>query len=214
MSRFFESIIFLQILCSISTSEAYHRHKRIIDGEATQINYYPHQVSLRMVQNDRHYCGGAVISENWILSAGQCTQGEKSSIENIYIVAGATNITSGGQRFDLDLIVTHPNFNWAKRENDISMLRTQQPMPLIDNRIFPIALPSYATDYKMENNIGLTYVTISGWGVFDVSFYSIEIKTFFPKILINWFGSFLNRKIYHKRKMDCHRCCVPKKSMF
>lgn len=169
MFRILKIIVILQIVCAITAfRELKHRHKRIIGGEVTPINSYPHQISLRFTQNDKHFCGGAILTDSWILTAAQCTQGSKSSIDNVYIVAGATNLTSGGLRVQLGAIVPHPLFKWAKRENDIAMLRTKEPMALRDNAIFPIALPSYSTDYRIESGIGLTYVTLTGWGAFEV----------------------------------------------
>lgn len=141
----------------------------IIHGDPTVVNSYPHQVSLRLVENSKHYCGGAILTNRWILTAAQCTQGVKSSIENIFIVVGATNITNGGKRYDLKQIINHPQFDWSKRESDISMLKTANPIAIRDNFAFPIALPSYAIDYQIENGIGLTPVTLTGWGAFEVS---------------------------------------------
>lgn len=139
------------------------RNKRIANGIQTSISSFPYQVSLRLTETSKHFCGGAILTNQWIVTAGQCTQGSQSSVKNVYVVVGATNITAGGLRCDLEKIVNHPEFNWDKRRNDISMLKTNQPM-LFEFSIFPVNLPSFKTDYIIENGIGLTTVTLTGWG--------------------------------------------------
>lgn len=161
--KFVKVTLFVQIVGLLSTVRA------IIDGNPTLVNHFPHQVSLRFAQNSVHFCAGSILNERWILSAAQCTQGSKAEPENIFAVAGATNLTHGGQRYDLDQIVNHPKFNWAKRQNDIAMLKTIEPLEFRDNAIFPIALPSFAIDYQIEHDIGLTPVIVSGWGAYKVS---------------------------------------------
>lgn len=168
-SSFAKTLLLLQLILPFTLSEAFYKYnKPIIGGKETSISEYPHQVSLRHTRNGEHFCSGAILSERWILSAAQCTQGSKSFPEKVYIVVGTANITSGGQRYNLDKIVNHPNFTWVKRQNDISLLRTEQPLRIENYAVFPIKFPSFKTDYVIENGIGLTEVTISGWGSFQV----------------------------------------------
>lgn len=145
------------------------RHKRIVHGIETSIIKFPYQASLRAADTSKHFCGGTILSDLWIVTSGQCTQGSKSSAQNIYIVVGATNITNGGLRYNLEKIVVHPGFNWEKRKNDISLLKTDQPLQIRETSVFPVTLPTYKTDYLIENNIGLIDVTLSGWGSYHVS---------------------------------------------
>jgi hypothetical protein len=44
---------------------------KIIDGTETVVNQYPWLVSLQLAGS--HFCGGTLISENWILTASHCT---------------------------------------------------------------------------------------------------------------------------------------------
>lgn len=159
-TTFLKSLLFIPFIGLIAASAVLHR---IVNGVETYISEFPHQVSLRLTESSIHFCGGAILSDSWILSAAQCTQDSNSSPENIYVVVGATNISRGGFRYNLEKIVNHPDFNWANRQNDISMLKTSQQLR-ISNEVFPVALPSYKTNYIIENGIGLTMVTLTGYG--------------------------------------------------
>lgn len=46
---------------------------RIIGGESVDITEFPYQISLQ--RNGRHRCGGAIISPDYIVTAGHCTHG-------------------------------------------------------------------------------------------------------------------------------------------
>lgn len=137
-------------------------------SHGTVARRFPHQVSLRSKENSKHFCGGAILSERWILTAAQCTQGPYSSPKNVYIVAGAPILSNSGLSYDLDKIVNHQEFNWEKRENDISMMRTARSLNILDITIFPINLPSFKMNYQIEHNNGLTPVILSGWDTIHV----------------------------------------------
>lgn len=165
----FRTIIKLLVLINLAglfaaTFVPHLRQKRIVHGVETSINKFPHQVSLRFEKTDQHFCGGAILTDSWIVTAGQCTQGSKSSPQNVYVIVGATNLTNGGFRYNLEKIVNHPEFNWEKRKNDISMLKTSRPLQMLESQVFPVNLPTFKTDYYIENGIGLIDVTLTGWG--------------------------------------------------
>lgn len=137
-------------------------------GNEASMKQFPHQVSLRLTQDSKHFCGGAILSDHWIVTAAQCTQGPKSTPENIFIVAGLTYISNKGVTYELEKVINHPGFDWDKRQNDISMLKTNRQIQLLDNSVFPINLPSFKIDYEIEQGIGLIPVIISGWGTIHV----------------------------------------------
>lgn len=159
----------MNILLLIGAFGAFIKPRQFSHGTITSVRRIPHQVSLRAADTSKHFCGGAILTDRFIVTAGQCTQGSKSSAQNIYIVVGATNIANGGLRYDLEKIVNHPEFNWEKRKNDISMLKTDRPLQMREHSIFPVSLPTFKTDYLIENGIGLIDVTLSGWGSYHVS---------------------------------------------
>lgn len=134
----------------------------------TKIQHFPHHASLRSVADSRHYCSGAIISERWLLTAAQCTQGENSRAANIFVVVGVTNVGDDGDRYDLAEIVNHPEFQMApnKRVNDIAMLKTAQTIRMKLTGVLPISLPSFKGHYVMENGIGTFPGVVTGWQEF------------------------------------------------
>lgn len=165
--KFLNLLLLIQIIVVLATAgqhTPHRRQKRIVHGIATTINEFPYQVSLRFTESRKHFCGGAILSDRWILTAAQCTQGSKSLPHNIFVIVGATNLTNDGRRYDLEKIVNHPHFIWAKRQNDISMLKTKEPLQLIVTSVFPVDLPSFKLNYIIANGIGLTSAVLSGWG--------------------------------------------------
>lgn len=175
-------LILIQFIVVLTTGNDQHtphkRQKRIVHGVETTISEFPYQVSLRFTDSRKHFCGGAILSDRWIVTAAQCTQGSKSSPHNIFVVVGATNRTNDGHRYNLEKVVNHPHFIWAKRENDISMLKTNGPLKLEANSVFPVDLPSFKLDYIIANGIELTSVVLSGWGSFHVCTYNTNCYTF------------------------------------
>lgn len=176
---FAKRLLQMQLIVLIVSAHKTTQHtysKRILNGKEASISHYPHQVSLKLTENNGHLCGGAILSELWILTVAQCTQGPKSIPKNVYIVVGSSNLTSGGLRYNIEKIVNHPQFNWTKRENDISMLKTDRPLRILNGAIFPIDFPSFKTNYLIENGIGVTSVILSGWGIFQVYLIHLSIK--------------------------------------
>ena len=49
--------------------------KRIVGGEKAEINDHPWQVALNVRWgNEWRFCGGALITKNWVLTAAHCFQ--------------------------------------------------------------------------------------------------------------------------------------------
>jgi hypothetical protein len=52
---------------------ALYNDERIIDGELAKSGQYPYVVSI--TENDRHFCGGFIYSNRWIVTAASCVVG-------------------------------------------------------------------------------------------------------------------------------------------
>ncbi|GJQ83332.1 hypothetical protein Trydic_g15640 [Trypoxylus dichotomus] len=48
-------------------------NQRVVGGYNATENQFPYQVSLRY--NGNHNCGGSIIGDKWVLTAGHCVSG-------------------------------------------------------------------------------------------------------------------------------------------
>lgn len=82
-----------------------HRTKRIIGGVKTDIDSVPYVVLIR--QRKIHYCGGSIISKDWVLTAAHCTQA--GTPEDYKVRVGSRNRKNGGELIKVKEIINHEN---------------------------------------------------------------------------------------------------------
>ncbi|XP_043481596.1 trypsin-1-like [Leptopilina heterotoma] len=129
---------------------------RIVGGNPTTIEEVPYQVSLQAYGFS--FCGGSIISENWILTAGHCT---KYPSQWINVRTGSTNFNSGGTLHPVEKIIQHEKFKTNKYgipENDVALIQLKTPLELGTTRK-PIPLFDQG-----EEAVEGSLATITGWG--------------------------------------------------
>ncbi|XP_055638874.1 trypsin 3A1-like [Toxorhynchites rutilus septentrionalis] len=126
---------------------------RIVGGIPVNITAYPYQVSL---QRGRHFCGGSVVNERWILTAAHCTKGITDPI-TLKVRAGSTEVQMGGVLAQVQNIYFHPKQN-SWNDYDFSLLELKESLQLSDH-IKPIPLPSEGDTFADG-----TICVVSGWG--------------------------------------------------
>lgn len=124
---------------------------RIVNGANATTGQFPHQVSLR--HKGRHFCGGSIITDRWILTAAHCTKGRDA--DEFVAVVGALLLSEGGVEHELS--VNHPHPSYSRDGDDIALIQTKEAI-VFDEVTKPIALPTANTDGGLE-------AIISGWGV-------------------------------------------------
>jgi trypsin len=80
----------------------------IVGGVEATPYEFPWIVSI---QRSSHSCGGSIVNENWILTAGHCAQGPASTY---FIVAGEHNLslTEGyEQKVEVSRIIVHEGYD-------------------------------------------------------------------------------------------------------
>ena len=118
---------------AILKSATVRRHTgRIVGGESAVIETYPYQVSLQ--KNGNHSCGGSIISEYWIITAGHCID---SDTEDIQVRAGATFHNKGGSLHNIDRVIVHEKHEI--RDDgipvyDIALIEVKEPFMFDDTR--------------------------------------------------------------------------------
>merc|ERR1712198_106697 len=81
----------------------------IVNGEDAQVGAWPWQASLQRPFGGSHFCGGAVISDEWILTAAHCIGGTR-----INVVVGQHDLDHEyGQPevYSSDKIIVHADYD-------------------------------------------------------------------------------------------------------
>ncbi|KAJ8918092.1 hypothetical protein NQ315_011549 [Exocentrus adspersus] len=149
--------IFIPIIIAIvidnqANSESFG--SRIIGGEEADITEYPYQVAVEM--NKRFRCGGSIIARTWVLTSAECLT--PGFVYPVKVRIGTSFLLEGGQILDVQEFIRHPDYNPDTGNNDIALLRMDQPIPLSEF-VQIIRLPDNGND-SLEGRIG----TVTGWG--------------------------------------------------
>ncbi|XP_023295418.2 trypsin alpha-4-like [Lucilia cuprina] len=125
---------------------------RIVGGIPTTISAVPWQISLQ--RSGSHYCGGAVLNPQIILTAAHCLR--SASVSNLKVRAGSTYRNSGGVLITVADFLIHEDYNGATLINDIGVVKLSSPLT-ISSTIKPIALATQAA-------VDGAAASVSGWG--------------------------------------------------
>ncbi|XP_031767969.2 transmembrane protease serine 3-like isoform X1 [Galleria mellonella] len=139
--------------------------RRIVGGMETSISMYPYNVAIS--RNGKHWCGGSIIDEQWVLTAGHCLDsafdGDKRKLQPFVVRAGSSFHNRGGYQARINRVFFPENYVPGSADFDYSLLRLDRPMP-IGRNIAVLNLPS--RDYVMKEG---DILIVTGWGSTDES---------------------------------------------
>ncbi|XP_011497791.1 PREDICTED: tryptase-like isoform X2 [Ceratosolen solmsi marchali] len=136
--------------------------RRIVNGTKAVLGQFPQQVSLRRRYSQSHFCGGSILTAEWILTAGHCMSNNVKKVLEPYtitVVAGEIvlkNTNYARQWSYVRKIIVHPHFNVETLENDVALLQLSKPLTF-DMYVRPITVASTSTKPS-------TTCQVSGWG--------------------------------------------------
>lgn len=135
---------------------------KVINGEPARIEDNPWQVSLIVskarLPEEGHFCGGSILSVDWVLTAAHCVdRGLKPA--DLNIVSGVSTLAEEGSRSRVMQIVVHPGWNPETLRNDIALLRIDRSGPAMRGQA--VAGPS--ADFTLMQRF--LPVRVTGWGV-------------------------------------------------
>lgn len=137
---------------------------RIVGGKNAPFGRWPWQVSVRRTSffgfSSTHRCGGAILNENWIATAGHCVDDLLTS--QIRIRVGEYDFSSVQEELpyverSVARKVVHPKYNFFTYEYDLALVQLDKPLEFA-NHIRPICLPA-SDDLLIGEN-----ATVTGWG--------------------------------------------------
>ncbi|XP_052130684.1 serine proteinase stubble [Frankliniella occidentalis] len=137
---------------------------RIVGGRNAQFGGWPWQVSVRRTSffgfSSTHRCGGALLNENWIATAGHCVDDLLTS--QIRIRVGEYDFSSVQEPLPhveraAARKVVHPRYNYFTYEFDLALVRMDTPL-VFQPHIAPLCLPA-SDDLLIGEN-----ATVTGWG--------------------------------------------------
>lgn len=144
------------LLAVLSIAFATAGNVKIIGGVDTDITEVPYQVALESGATGQ-YCGGVIISQNFILTAAHCLSGYDES--DTTIRAGSSLREEGGQMVRAKNFTIHPKYDAPSFDHDYDAGIIELTSAIhFDENAQPIAL---AEDEVDAGNV----VKISGWGV-------------------------------------------------
>ncbi|KFB35199.1 AGAP010798-PA-like protein [Anopheles sinensis] len=88
---------------------------RIVNGSLTDIAHFPFMVSIQRWEGDTktHLCGGTLISNIWILTAGHCVHEIEAQQSGIVRVESSFH-ASGGALLTINRTVRHQNLRYGR----------------------------------------------------------------------------------------------------
>jgi len=140
---------------------------RIVGGQTTEVNEYPWMVMIYGNKKYPNSCGGSLISDQWILTAAHCVDGDDESVVlSRKIILGEHDIFDDTETNKLSIgierVVLHPKYKKIEcgaASFDFALLKLKTPINFdAYPNIRPICLPDSYSLYDGYNAIA------TGWG--------------------------------------------------
>merc|ERR1711887_37704 len=129
---------------------------RIVGGVEATPHSWPWQVALFI--DDAWFCGGSIISENYVLTAAHCADGASY----FDVMAGAHNVRESSEPNRVEVTSyngwTHPLWNSNDLSGDLALVELPSPLPMNDY-ISASCLPATGEPPAVGS-----MVTVTGWG--------------------------------------------------
>lgn len=143
-----------------------HGRGKIVGGKKVLAGSNPWQVSLWRMREKRHFCGGSLVSDRWVVTAAHCVA--RGITVNDFEVRLGKMFTHKRERrreqiIRPDRIIIHSKFIAADYDSDIALIHLSRKVVYTDY-VKPICLPLKIRDSDRillkPGNIGV----ITGWG--------------------------------------------------
>ncbi|CAG0911013.1 unnamed protein product, partial [Cyprideis torosa] len=198
MNMLFQTVV-VSVLVTLGMSvegaeECKRELTRIVGGEEANLSEYPFAVSIQLKVDDQwhHFCGGVILNEVFVLTAGHCYLDTKVFL--IRVMAGGVhnmeNETEPTQQFrTVEEVMQHERYlvindelGLKKVENDIMLLRLAEPFDLeAGPEIAAAELPTKEDPLPLFDKESSCVAV--GWGLTRPKIFDPEEKSKSPVLL-------------------------------
>jgi len=125
--------LYFFVIISTSSSQPWNSQNkeevgRIVHGEEVKPGERPYQASIQINYGDRltdsakstHFCGGAVLSDRYIITAAHCMKGQVA--KNLKVVRGTIDITDRSSPVNRVKRIIRADYNDITKKNDLTLL--------------------------------------------------------------------------------------------
>ncbi|EDW91179.1 trypsin Blo t 3 [Drosophila yakuba] len=131
---------------------------KIVGGHETRIHQYPWMAAILIY--DRFYCAGSLINDLYVLTAAHCVEGVPPELITLRLLEHNRSHSNDDiviQRY-VSRMKVHELYNPRSFDNDIALLRLNQPLDMGQHRVRPICLP--VQSYNFDHELAI----VTGWG--------------------------------------------------
>ncbi|XP_011701444.1 PREDICTED: trypsin-1-like [Wasmannia auropunctata] len=130
---------------------------RIVGGKISIPHIFPFVVAV--LNKKRIHCGGALINNRYVLTAGHCVKWANQADLSIGVGMHDIENPNDGYIVDIDDVTLHEDFesDYLHDTNDIALIRLRNQIKITEN-VKPACLPHKDSDYTGQ------FVKVTGWG--------------------------------------------------
>ncbi|XP_021099998.1 serine protease 27 isoform X3 [Heterocephalus glaber] len=138
---------------------------RMVGGQDAMEGEWPWQVSIQ--RNGSHFCGGSLITEQWVLTAAHCfskplfSPSSTSETSLYQVLLGARQLLQPGPHAiytRVKRVESNPLYQGMASSADVALVELEAPV-IFSNYILPVCMPDPSVTFETDMNCWVT-----GWG--------------------------------------------------
>jgi len=143
-------------------------------GQPAEVDEFPWMVNVLITyQKDTIHCGGVLINDRWVVTAGHCVEKQKNDYGNRLQVNADLwqhdRAISAIRKVVTDVHIHDKYTNFDHAINDVALLKLKDPVDFLKApHIRPICLP-----FSSSETFSGYRATVAGWGITNPDLYDI-----------------------------------------
>jgi hypothetical protein len=145
--------------CECGLVKISKRNPKIVNGTTAFQGQFPWAVSIKA--KGKHHCGGALLNQQWVLTAAHCIYKKSPTIFTIKLGGHLKNDNNESHAIEMRTrqLFPHEMFSYVNFNHDIALIKLERDVNFTDY-ISPICLPTPRyLNFESEPN-----ATVIGWG--------------------------------------------------